>query len=323
MLKPRRGTVSAEQGQALFRTLDDPGGAAVTLNILGCVARDEGDFAQSITLLEQGLALLGGQRDSNEVWGSVGFTLLQEITLRYNLAISLLQQGDLPRAVTITSELSEMVLTKSLTSSGRFLQAMVALEQGDLAGAAALGEDTLALGRQVGLRRNMALALSFVLGPVQREQGNLARAVALSEESLALGRELQDGGVIGWACLGLGLATCERGDAARALAALAEGLRLFQARGMRWFMARCLAGLTQVACLRGQMQRAAPLAGATEALLARMNAPLPRGDRAGYGRAVDAVRAALGNDAFTAAYQAGQALPLEQVVAAALDEPCD
>jgi hypothetical protein len=91
---------------------------------------------------------------------------------------------------------------------------------------------------------------------------------------------------------------------------------------MRSFIARCLAGLTQVACLQGQMQRAALLAGATDVLLNRMNAPLPRGDRAGYGRAVDVVRAALGDDAFTAAYQAGQSLRLEQAVAAALDEPC-
>jgi hypothetical protein len=158
----------------------------------------------------------------------------------------------------------------------------------------------------------------FLLSLVAREQGNLDRAAALSEESLDISGRLHAGGIRGWALLALGLAVADRGSLGHSSTVLAEGLRLFWERGMRWFMARCLAGLTQVASQQGQMQRTAQLAGGTEALLALMDAALPRGERAGYGRAVAAARAALADDAFTALYQAGQALPLEQVIAAAL-----
>jgi hypothetical protein len=87
---------------------------------------------------------------------------------------------------------------------------------------------------------------------------------------------------------------------------------------MKWYLARTLAAQALVACRKGLAQRAARLAAATETLCVHMDAPLPRSERALNDRTVAAARAMLGDDAFTAAWAVGQALPLEQVVAEAL-----
>jgi non-specific serine/threonine protein kinase len=300
----------AEQSLALFRELEDPLGLADVLNTSGCVARDEGDFGRSAALLGECAAL--SRRTGNKLGLSASLT---------NLGMSVLQQGDSERAARVAQE--SLALWREIgdpwhIASALFLHGLVAQEQGDLERATDLGTQSLALFQETGDRRGIALALGYLLCPVKREQGDLGRALALGEESLVLGRELGEAGVIGWASLGLGQVATEQGELTHATAMLGEGLALFLARGMRWFMARCLAGLTQVACLQGHSQRAAHLAGATEALLALMNAALPRGERAGYGRAVDAARAALGDDAFTVAWQAGQTMLLEQVIAEAL-----
>jgi hypothetical protein len=134
-----------------------------------------------------------------------------------------------------------------------------------------------------------------------------------------LGRDLGDGGIIGWASLGLGLAACEQGDLVRARTALKEALSLFWARGMKWFVAGCLAGLAQVATREGQAEQVARLTGATEALLTLMGAPLPSGERAGYESAGVTAHAALGDDRFSAAWTAGQALSLREAVIEAVN----
>jgi non-specific serine/threonine protein kinase len=310
--EPKQAKGFAEQCLTLFRELRDPAGLASALCLQGCAARDAGAFEQAAVLIEESLVVWRELEDLGSVAGAL-----------IDLALTALQHGQTERAATWVQE--SLLLFRRHGSnwsmvSLRFVQGLVAQEQGDLEQAQILGAESLALFQDIGDRRGIALVRGYLLGPVAREQGDLERAIALGEASLALGRDLGDGGVIGWALLGLGLATCAQGDLERARATLAEGLALFWARGMRWFLAQCLAGLATVACRQGQALRAARLAGATAALLSRMAAPLPRSERVGYDRAVAPARAALGDDTFTAAWSAGQALPPEQAVAYALED---
>ena len=70
---------------------------------------------------------------------------------------------------------------------------------------------------------------------------------------------------------------------------------------------------------RGQPDRAARLGGAAEALRAALGVPLPPETRADHDQAVLAMRAALGKDAFAAAWAEGQALSPEEAFALALE----
>jgi tetratricopeptide (TPR) repeat protein len=306
--EPRQAAEVAAQSLALLRQRDDREGMVYALHLQGAAERDAGDYRQSAALLEESVRL----------WQEVGPSSMA-IGPAWNLAITKLQQGDSARAAALLEECRGRgwMQYERCAAALCLVQSLVAWEREDLVQAKSLGEAALARYRTIGDRRTSALALGYLLGQVAREQGDLDRAVALCEESLALGRDLGDGGIIGWASLGLGLAFTEQGEQARAEAALVEGLDCFWTRGMRWFLARCLAGFVGVAGAQGQAQRAAWLAGATAALIEQTGAPLPRGERAPYARALATACAVLGEEAYAAAWAAGQTAPLEEVVASA------
>src|SRR5262249_28368911 len=117
------------------------------------------------------------------------------------------------------------------------------------------------------------------LGKVARRQGERAQAEALQREALALFREL--------------------GDPLRS----AEGLEL----------------LASTAGATGQWGRAARLLGAAAALREPLDTPPLAQDRADVEEAVAPARAALGEDAWAAAFALGQALSLEGAIAYALE----
>jgi tetratricopeptide (TPR) repeat protein len=152
------------------------------------------------------------------------------------------------------------------------------------------------------------------------ERGDYGRAVALHEESLALRRELGDKWGIASSLGNLGLVAFERGDYARAVALLEEGLALARDIGAKHRVTECLEGLATVAGALDQPERAARLFGTADALRAALGAPLPPRERARREQAVAALRDALGEAAFAAAWAEGRALSLEDAVALALED---
>jgi predicted ATPase len=112
-----------------------------------------------------------------------------------------------------------------------------------------------------------------------------------------------------------------QGDHAAARALLEEGLALHQELGEKRGIAFALEAVAGLASAQGQPERAAQLLGAAARLRAAIGAPLPPPERADYERTVAAARAHLEPAAFRAAWAEGEALPLEQAVASALDDP--
>ena len=76
----------------------------------------------------------------------------------------------------------------------------------------------------------------------------------------------------------------------------------------------------QLAAAEHQPARAARLMGAAEALHEALHIPVRYCSRADHDRAVAAARAALGEEAFAAAWAEGRAMTLEQAIAFALQE---
>ena len=85
-------------------------------------------------------------------------------------------------------------------------------------------------------------------------------------------------------------------------------------------MGPSLESLAWVAIAQAEPQRAARLGGAAEALWEALGVPLPPEQRAGHDQAMQAMRAALGEELFVAAWAEGRALPLEQAIALALKD---
>ncbi|HEY8598131.1 MAG TPA: helix-turn-helix domain-containing protein [Thermomicrobiales bacterium] len=192
---------------------------------------------------------------------------------------------------------------------------------GDHARARAIHEESLALRRGLGDRWGVAMSLNS-LGWVTLAQGEHDRAATLLDEALALTRDLDDRRGMAMILGSQGLVALDRADPDAAQAVLMESLQLFYALGNPLDVILQLLGLAAAASLLGHDLRAARLYGAAERQWAL--ADLGNLDKLFwqiyYGPPLAAARARLGEGGWAAAHAAGQALPLDEVVAEALDE---
>jgi predicted ATPase/class 3 adenylate cyclase len=198
---------------------------------------------------------------------------------------------------------------------------VVAATQGDSAVARACFVEKRALWEQVGERSGIAGALRD-LGWLSGREGNLGQARAWYEEALALERDLRDPAGMSAALAGLGDVAAAAGDQAQAASLYAEGLACLRGTDARNEQAACLEGLAAVAWAAGDARRAAGLCGAAAAarVTELMLAPAALAECAEVSAAI---RAALGEEQFAAAWAEGKAMTLEQAIGFALEERSD
>ncbi len=116
----------------------------------------------------------------------------------------------------------------------------------------------------------------------------------------------------------LGSMACEAGKFSRASKVYGESPELVRQWGLSSYAAICLEGLARVATMQDRPERAARLCSAADTLRQEIRVSLSPTARAECNRIVTAARAALGEDAFAAAWVTGHALPLEGAIADAL-----
>ena len=192
----------------------------------------------------------------------------------------------------------------------------MAHHRGDLARARILTEEALAHARASGNAHFVAMYAQGLAG-MATDQGDYTRATELFEEALTIWRGRGDPWAVGIALLPLGRLAQAQGDVARAAATYQEALTLFAEHGDRGKIADCVDRLARLAALGGEPARAVRLFGAAEGLAEAAGFRLPTHDPAGFERAVEAARAAVGEESFAAAWAAGRAMSLEEVVAEA------
>ncbi len=298
----------ATESLALSRASDDRKGIADALYCLGYVAHEQGQTAQALALQEESLALRREVGDPSAIAASLnGLGLIARDHGEYERAAALHAES-----LALRRELGDVSgMASALHNAG-----LVAQEQGHHAQATALFEECVALSRALGDRQFVAAALNS-LGDLAAGQGQYAQATALFEECLAVARELGarwDSAIV---LLNLGAVTRAQGQLARASALLLDSLAQFQALDWKVGLAYALEGLALVAVAEGRMERAGRLGGAAAAARLAIAAPLPPVERAAFDDAMAAARQALGAGAWTTAWAAGQALTLDQAIAAA------
>ena len=308
-----RGYLSEGRGwleRALAGSREVPAGLRATaLKGAGSLALLQGEYGQAAALFEEALALFRALGDGHGAAGSLT-----------NLGIVAHRQGKHEHAATLFEAAvalarergDTMLLAKTLGNL-----AAARGRQGDHEREEALLSEALALFRALGDRQSIAVALDWLgLGALRR--GHREQAAAWHEEALALFRALGDRHGIVTSLTNLGSVALARGDHARAAALLEEGLLLARDIGARDELTGVLECLAWVAAARGQPHRAAQIGGAAEVLLHALGVPLIPEQQAGHDQAVQAMRAALGDEALAAAWASGQALSLEEAVALAL-----
>jgi tetratricopeptide (TPR) repeat protein len=158
------------------------------------------------------------------------------------------------------------------------------------------------------------------LASIQQLQGDPARAVTLYEESLAMYQAIGDQFGIGVQLDGLASVARDQGNYRQAKLLYRESLRVRHALMDRPGFGYCFEGLAVVAAAEGQLVRAARLFSAAQCLRGAIGTfHISSTDRTVNERTIAAVRAMLGEDAFAAAWAAGQALALEDAVALGLE----
>jgi tetratricopeptide (TPR) repeat protein len=284
---------------------------ATALNGTGVLAAGLGAYARAAVLHEEALAVRRALGNKDGITSSLN-----------HLGVVAQAQGDYARALALYEEAlalyreleDQMGIAACLNHLGE-----VARAQGDCPRALALSEEAQALQRALGDKQGIAGSLN-TLGLVAQEQGDYARAAALHEESLALFRHLDHKGGIAVSLRYLGEVACQQGDLAQAVALVEESLLLSRDSGARFWVAAGLETLAWVAAAHAQQQRVARLAAAAEALRESLGVPLLPEQRAGHDQAVQAMRVALGEEAFAAAWAAGRALSMEEAIELALQD---
>jgi predicted ATPase/Tfp pilus assembly protein PilF len=308
---PASAMVLHEECLALRRELGDTRSIAGSLNNLGLVANQQGDYGRAMALYEEALVLfreLGDKQGIAVAGGNLGRAAVR-------------QGGDLGRAAALHKEALELCRelgnTEGIAMALGDLGRVVAI-QGDLERAAALHEEALGMWRALGGRSGSASSLNL-LGRVAYQRGEYGRAAALHEDALALFRVLDDKQGIAASLENLGKVARMQGDLGRAAALHEESLLLSREVGSRWLVAISLESLAWVVAARAQAGLAARLSGAVEALREALGVPLPPEQRAGHGQAMQAMRAALGEEAFAATWAEGRAMALHEAIALALE----
>lgn len=194
---------------------------------------------------------------------------------------------------------------------------LVADNHGDYAAARSLYEQSLTLLRELGHELDIASSLNN-LGEMAWKQGDYAVAKDSYEQSLLMLRELGDKGVIATSLDNLGALCLDEGNLSAARAYWLEGLTLCRKVGDKRSTAGALESFAEIAQVQQQFPRAAVLFAAAGALREVIGAPLSPNEREEQEGRLAELRAALGEEAFDAAWTQGRAMTLEQAVAYAL-----
>lgn len=270
----------------------------------------QSDYPATITFAQESLAI------SRETGDQQGIT-----SALVKLGNAATEMGDYSTASAFLEE--ALVIWRQLEDKRGIARALIslgwsALRLGDYPLAKARLEESLTLSRELRDTRSMGFELAG-LGEVALRQGDTRRAAQLLEESLELRRQLGNKWGVGVSLGALGWVAMREEDWPRAAARLAESLDVRREIGDKGGCAWCLEHLGEIALVQGQAEKAVRLFAAGAALRAAIHSVIDPADQSEYESKLNALRVELGAERFTAAWDEGGLLTLEQAVAAALE----
>lgn len=288
-----------EEAHALAATVGDQVEAAAALHALGIAAGFTGDIGRSRALIEQAVV---AYREVGDVRG-LAEALLSVMWQAMNAA-------DYARMAALGEE--ALALFSALGDTGRLAEALFVLGvaaqmEGRHERATVLHSEGLALRRGRGDERGAVEQLS-ALAHIALQQGAYARARELLEETLVTLERYDDPWNRALYLTLLAHVELAAGEVGRARTLVAGSAEIYRAIGNVLYVPWCLEGLAGVAAAQGEWDRAAQLCGARDAVRTRLASHMPPCHPEGYARVVVNVRAALGEEAFTAAHAEGEGL---------------
>ncbi len=280
---------------------------AKALYATGFLALSQGDLERGAELSREAVALYRGLEDPHHLaWSLFLLGYIVWVIGDFRTARSHADEG-----LAVARAADEKAILAYLLD----LLGQIALDQGEDTRARALLEEGLTLHRATGDTRGSLNALIY-LKRVLSAEGEVSRARACTEELLTLSRAVGFRVGIAGALSFLGRLALTEGNMATAGELFQESVALLREVNDSWPIVTNLQGIGVTVAAQGRLVEAARLWSAAEALCATLGLPLPPGERAFVSRALPAVRAQLGEEAFTTAWAEGQAMTPEQALAA-------
>ena len=283
--------LSSARGKALF-------GAANLARELSDYETTERLFSESLAIARQ----LGETRQIADVLNSLGWLHV----LRGNTAEARVQ---LEESLRLFQRLADASWKATMLTRLGYLSFM----EGDFSQAMALAGEGATIARVIGDQRVLADALVYQ-GLVQQYAGDLEQARRRFQESLPIARSFGDRHLIAMTLNLLGQLAVRHGTYDDARRFLAEGLRVAREVGNIRRQSLSLSAVASLASRRGEPSRALRLEGAARAAAQSVGTARAQPAQAAVDVEMAAARAALGETAGQAAFQAGQQLSLEQAV---------
>jgi len=295
-----------EEGVALAREVRDPWILAKALRSLGTFTMEHRDVNSARHLMEESVTLYREMKDLREL--SFSLRMLAEIAML---------EGNPTQASALAQE--SLALARELEGvpdimTTLYLLARTRSLQGDVEQAVESLEEGLELARDLGDKGQIALAL-LTLGGIVLYQGDLPRAEMCVKESLTLFKELRFTNHLAVALSLLGEIRLLQGDLTQARAICTGAVVQARETEDQYSVGVSLIALAKVTAVEGHPEQAARLFGAAE-LRINPRTEMDSLERAEYERAVEGVRARLGEKVFATAWAGGRTMSPEPALAA-------
>jgi non-specific serine/threonine protein kinase len=296
-----------EKGMRLCEQSGNQRWLGMAFNNLGGVAAYRGELDRAVPLLDQSLSIGKDSGDTDLVWRSLG-----------DLGVVAFFQGDYERARDLVEQCVLTMRRCGDEDGGMMVRILgdVEFALGNIEKATSYYEETLAIGEKLAHKRAMAGALEG-LGKVAFDRCDYARARSFYEEGLQVANELGQKSEYA-ITLGINLAELaaeeRKFDEARRLcmASLQNSQEVGDKESITAELSIC-AWLCFAS--GGQAEAAAQLLGTVEGIRENLGIVLPPRQRARHERRVAAIRDALDQEVFTAAWARGKAMSIDEAIA--------
>jgi non-specific serine/threonine protein kinase len=295
-----------EESLALFREMGDKFYLAECLMSIGDALRIRGHIVEAIQIQEENLAL------RKEIGDQDGIGIAY-----YILGILAQNQGDYSRARDMFDK--SLACYRAVNNTHLIIdviqrQAFLFWIQGDDDQAIRICEEALAMSQELKARQLIERAYC-ILGMVAWSSGDYDLAKRHCEEALAVGQEIGNCDIIIAAHHHLGKVALSQGDYALARTHIIKVFSMFQNFSDLESDNDFLVFTADLATARNQWERAAKLLGAADHICPWAINVIPPVERIERTNSLSAVRAGLGEEAFTKAWAEGHAMTVEQAMA--------
>jgi predicted ATPase/class 3 adenylate cyclase len=295
-----------QKSVTIFRKLGDEIGAAFPLSTLGILAYLQSDYERAIQLFEESVRLFkagGNKWGVRHMMGTLGYTA--EAQENYVQA-----QKYYEESLLISKEIEDQ---DGIAWTLYLMAMLVESSQGDNARAVELYDEALKISKAVKAKPVTSMILQR-LGIAFLQRGDYERSRLLFEEELEINRKTGNRPGVSYGLNSLGWCARLQGDYRKARSYYSDGLQLIKQSGDDDGIANYLVDVGILLGVEGHPENFARLLGLAEGLfpnIMKMLIPFSRTETEQY---IETARAALGDDAYTAAYEAGKKMSLDEAV---------